>query len=234
MKKLSFKAGDFIYHEGKPGAEMYIIASGKVESIREVGDDKIVLENLGVNSFFGEMALFGDPWRETSMRAVEDTEVIVIDKKALELQFKKVPEWLVSMMKTIAQRIIKTKKGIKPKVRVSLDYSIIKFIAYLLGEHGGYYTERGKEISLSLARNEICDILGIPEKILDSRLAKLNRFNLVSVKGSADKLLIPDEERLEKYSQFLLMQSPEGSKFKHSLSMDEIRSFVRMHKVIKE
>jgi len=234
MKKLTFKAGEFIYHEKKPGVDMYLITSGKVESIREMGDDKIVLEVLGRNSFFGEMALFGDSWRETSIRAIEDTEVIIVNKQIMQLQFKKIPEWFVSIINTIAQRILTTKKGIKSKVRVSLDYSIIKIINLLLDEHGGYYSEKGKEISLSLIRDEICSILGIPEKILDSRLQRLNRYNLVSVKGSSNQLLIPDEERLTKYSQFLLMQSREGSKFKHSLSADDIRAFIRMHKVLKE
>ncbi|RKY88127.1 hypothetical protein DRQ09_03340 [candidate division KSB1 bacterium] len=233
MNKLNFQAGEFIYHEGDIGREMYIITSGKVESIREMGDDQIVLEILGAKSFFGEMALFGDPVRTTSIKAIEDTEVVVVNKKTLESQFRKVPEWLVTIIKTIAQRIIKTKKGIKPKTRISLDYSIIKTIGLLVEEYG-LTEERGKSVNLRLVRDEVCNLLGITEDVLDSRLQKLNQFNLVSVKGSSDRLYIPDKDRLEKYAKFLIMKSPEGSKFGKLLNPNEIQAYERIYKVIKE
>jgi len=233
MNKLSFEAGDIIYRENDTGKEMYVIASGKVESLREMGDDKIVLEVLGSQSFFGEMALFGDPVRRTTVRAVENTAVFVISKATVNLQFKKVPEWLVAIINTLAQRIIKTRKGINPKVRISLDYSIIKVLILMVSEFGTA-KEKGKAINLTFVREEVCNILGITQDVLDTRLQKLNQFNLISVKGSSDELAIPDENRLIKYSHFLLIKSPEGGKYSHLLKPAEINAYERIHKVIKD
>jgi len=233
MNKLSFNAGDYIYREKEIGKEMYIITAGKVESIREMGDDQIVLEVLGPQSFFGEMVLFGDLKRPTTIRAVENTEVVVVNKNTLNMQFKKVPEWFVAIINTIAQRIIKTKRGIKPKVRTSLDYSIIKIIDMMVEEYGSKES-RGRSINLTMVREEVCHILGITEEVLDSRLQKLNQFNLVSVKGSSDQLVIPDDNRLLQYTKFLLIKSPEGAKYHSLLNQNEMKAYERIYKVIKE
>ena len=61
VKRLveSFGQGDYICREGDIGKDMYIIKSGKVDVLKQVGDEEMVLTSLGKNDFFGEMALFG-------------------------------------------------------------------------------------------------------------------------------------------------------------------------------
>ncbi|MHA1796747.1 MAG: cyclic nucleotide-binding domain-containing protein, partial [Promethearchaeota archaeon] len=137
--------GEEIIKEGDLGEEMYIIKSGKVEVIREMGDSEIVLTRLRSNEFFGEMALFGDPKRSATVRAAEKTELLVVTKKMLELQFKKVPEWLVVMIKTIAQRILTTAKGVKTRFPLGMDYTILATILLLMKEHGA---AKGKDKSM--------------------------------------------------------------------------------------
>ena len=78
-----FKAGDVIVKEGEPGLAFYIIARGKAEVVK--GEQ--VLATLGPEDFFGEMALFDDSPRSASVRAVEDTECLVMSKWDLKTVF---------------------------------------------------------------------------------------------------------------------------------------------------
>ena len=119
VRKLveKYEDGDYICKEGDVGHDMYIIKSGKVEVLKEMGDTEMRIATLGPKDFFGEMALFGANRRMAAVRAITYTEAIVVTKRMLETQYKKVPDWLVSMIKTIAKRIITTSKGVKGHLR---------------------------------------------------------------------------------------------------------------------
>ena len=68
------KAGDVIFREGDAAGEMYVIKTGTVE-IR-VGNR--VLEKLGENTIFGEMALIDSSRRSADAVAVTDATIIPV------------------------------------------------------------------------------------------------------------------------------------------------------------
>ncbi len=75
------KAGDVIVREGEIGVAFYVIAKGRVEVVKGLGTDhETSLTTLGPESFFGEMALFDNQVRSASVRAVEDTECLVLTR----------------------------------------------------------------------------------------------------------------------------------------------------------
>jgi len=73
----SFNAGDLIIKEGEKGQEMYIVLSGKMQVFRE----NVVLNNLAPGAYFGEMALIDDAPRSATVKAMEKTKVIILEKK---------------------------------------------------------------------------------------------------------------------------------------------------------
>lgn len=227
----SYKAGTVIFFEGDLGNEMYIIKSGGVEIIREMGDGELVLANLVENEFFGEMALFGDSKRTATVRAVDDSELLIVSKNMLDAQFKKIPEWLVTMIKTIAQRILKTGKGVKINFPVNIEYSLLKSLILLLSEYG-MNEEKGRSINLTLARQEISNIIGISTDEVDDWLKKFNFVNLIKVIGSKNKIVIADEERLEKFLSYLLWKSPKRKATEETIDKDLILSFDRIYKLL--
>jgi CRP/FNR family transcriptional regulator len=228
---VSYKAGSVIFFEGDFGQEMYIVKSGEVEIIKEIGDGSIVLAKLGENEFFGEMALFGEPKRSSTIRTSADTELIAINKQMLESQFRKVPEWLVAMIKTIAQRILNTEKGIKFKFTVSVEFSILKLLILLLEEYG-VTEERGKSINYTIVREEISNTIGISTNDVDEWLKKFNFVNLIRVVASKNTIVITDEERVQKFLTYLLLKSSQKVSIEETLDQNMILSFDRIYKLI--
>ncbi len=79
------KSGETLFRAGDPGDALYIIGRGKVEVLADAAQDTPVAATaiavLGEGSAFGEMSLLsGDP-RSATIRAIEDTEVLEIDKR---------------------------------------------------------------------------------------------------------------------------------------------------------
>ena len=67
---VGFAAGQEVFREGEPGAEMYIIEDGEVEIVKQHGATEKRLSRLGPGDFFGEMALLEDRPRSAGAREI--------------------------------------------------------------------------------------------------------------------------------------------------------------------
>lgn len=226
-----YNPGENICKEGDIGTNMYIIKSGKVEVLKEMGNSEIKLATLGPKDFFGEMALFGERKRTAIVRAVELSEVIVVTEKMMETQYMKVPDWLVSMIKTIASRIVATTKGTKSHYKVSIDFTLLKVI-YYIGDVIGTPTVKGAVIPIDVARDEIMYTTGISYDEIDIWLKRFNLVNLVIIKGNTGMFEIPDNKRLQLYTEFLYSKSREGRKARLNIDTETLKSFERIYKLL--
>ena len=73
-----FKAEELIFEENKPGLGMYIILEGRVEIYFK--KDHKALAVLGRGEFFGEMSIFTNELTSADIRAIEDCEILMINK----------------------------------------------------------------------------------------------------------------------------------------------------------
>ncbi len=107
--RRSFKSGDTIVEEGRTGNGLYIVLSGKVEVVKGIPAGRPqVVARLGPGEPFGEMALLGEWPRTASVRAVEDTECLGMDRWVFMHQVRREPELALKMMQVLAQRLAKT------------------------------------------------------------------------------------------------------------------------------
>jgi len=76
----SFGIGEKIIKEGEPGAEFFIMKSGK--AIATKSDVNSTLAEYGPTQYFGELALINDAPRKASITTVSEVEVIVLPAKS--------------------------------------------------------------------------------------------------------------------------------------------------------
>ncbi|ABW67682.1 Crp/Fnr family transcriptional regulator [Desulfosudis oleivorans] len=79
----SFEPGDVIFREGDPGDAAYLILSGLVKITRQQKKTRLVLNQLGADQIFGEMAMITGEPRTATATALEPTEVFVITEERL-------------------------------------------------------------------------------------------------------------------------------------------------------
>lgn len=73
----TYQAGESVFVETEPGAGMYVIRSGRVDIVLKHKDEHpLLLAELEVGDFFGEMALLGDTSRSATAVARERSELI--------------------------------------------------------------------------------------------------------------------------------------------------------------
>ena len=104
--KRSFAPGELIVEEGRTGNGLYVILTGVVEVFRrEEGDGSRVLRTMGPGEPFGEMALICEWPRTASVRAVEPTECLGMDRWVFLAHLDKHPNLAIRMLQIMAQRL---------------------------------------------------------------------------------------------------------------------------------
>ncbi len=76
-----FRAGDVLFREGERGEEMFVIQSGLVQVLKQVGHDERALATLGRGEFLGEMAILNGKPRNAAAVVLEDARCLVIDAR---------------------------------------------------------------------------------------------------------------------------------------------------------
>jgi CRP/FNR family cyclic AMP-dependent transcriptional regulator len=115
--RRSYRKSEVIFDEGSTGGEMYLIHSGRVVlTARQNEAEQVALVVLNPGDFFGEMALVDDCPRSATAAAVEDgTELIVMDRARFLFMVRQQPEFALSLMHTLCQRLREMDKRFSPE-----------------------------------------------------------------------------------------------------------------------
>jgi CRP/FNR family cyclic AMP-dependent transcriptional regulator len=115
--RQSYRKSEVIFEEGSTGSEMYLIHSGQVVLSVSQGENRPkTLIVLGPGDFFGEMALVDDaPRSATASAASDDTQLITIDRARFLFMVRQQPEFALSLMHTLCQRLREMDKRLPPE-----------------------------------------------------------------------------------------------------------------------
>lgn len=100
-----YKDGDVIVRQGETGSCMFVIQKGEVEAVAESEGRDLRLRTMGVNEFFGEMALFEQETRTATVRALGPARVLTIDRKNFLGGIHEDPSLAFRIVQTMSHRI---------------------------------------------------------------------------------------------------------------------------------
>lgn len=105
LEDAAFPAGSVIFKEGDRPDYIAFIAKGSAEIQKETEfrGKQIVLGRMSKGSFLGEIALFDEEPRSATAMALEDTELLVLRRQALEELSEAHPAIGIKIMKGIAR-----------------------------------------------------------------------------------------------------------------------------------
>jgi len=80
VSRAHYQQGDYVFHQGDPATNFYVIEKGEAEVTRLGFGEEQVVAVLTKGSFFGEMALINNQPRGANVRARTELEVVVIGR----------------------------------------------------------------------------------------------------------------------------------------------------------
>ena len=103
ITRRTFKLGEYLFRAGAARTELMMIQSGEVEIFQGVGEVQKTVARLGEGNFIGEGAMLGDEPYGTSCRAVVDTTVLALERRAIDEIFGRSPDAARKMLSQVAR-----------------------------------------------------------------------------------------------------------------------------------
>jgi CRP/FNR family transcriptional regulator, cyclic AMP receptor protein len=97
----TFSAGETIFLEGEKGEHMFAVLEGEV-AIRK---GERLLESVGPDGVFGEMALIDHEPRSASATATKPSTVVAIGEKRFLFLVQQTPYFALQLMHILAERL---------------------------------------------------------------------------------------------------------------------------------
>ena len=100
----NFESGEEIFRMGDLTREAYIIEFGKVEISSMNEGKKLVFAELGAGEIFGEMSMIDDAPRSATAIALENTQVVIIQRARFQRPLQAVNPLMNMMLRVILIR----------------------------------------------------------------------------------------------------------------------------------
>lgn len=101
-----YKRGETIVKEGEQAVAFFVVTKGRVEVLSGVNSKKQTkLNEIGAGQCFGEMALLDGMPRVATVKALEDTECLVLSRWDFVAEMRTNPDIAVGMLPVLSRRL---------------------------------------------------------------------------------------------------------------------------------
>lgn len=98
-------AGEVLINEGDKADFIYILKSGQLRAFSIVDERKMILGNVDIGEFVGEMAYINNEPRTASIEAITNAQLIEVPIGLVDQVLYKRPAWSKALMQTLSKRL---------------------------------------------------------------------------------------------------------------------------------
>lgn len=107
-RRMLVPSGSYLFRQGDPADGMAIVCTGRLEVCFETEFGEVLGGIAGVGATLGELALLTHTSRSASVRAVRDSELLIIERSVFEAVFAREPTLAISVARSLARRLQKS------------------------------------------------------------------------------------------------------------------------------
>ena len=104
LRRQVYLKGEVVVREGEPGSSFYVVHKGRLEILRKVRGHSVAVGELESGQFFGELSLLTGEPRSATVRAVEDSELLLLDQADFRDIMERNPDLAESIAEVVASR----------------------------------------------------------------------------------------------------------------------------------
>ncbi|MET0597655.1 MAG: cyclic nucleotide-binding domain-containing protein [Mesorhizobium sp.] len=106
--RVSYNAGQTLFHQGDEGDAAYVILSGSADILVESDGNQIKVAELEPNAIVGEIAILCDVSRTATVKATAPLEALRIRKDHFLRLLREFPEMTIEIVRVLADRLSHT------------------------------------------------------------------------------------------------------------------------------
>jgi CRP-like cAMP-binding protein len=196
MVSKSFETGRMILLEEAEGEQCFFVTKGsvKITRINKKGQE-VILAILRDGDFFGEMSLLDGESRSANVVALEETEVLTLNRKDFLGVLEEYPQIAILLLKEMAHRLRKSDRQIASLSLSAAEKRIALCILRIAEEQG--VIQRGfVSIPKAPIQQDIANMSGTSRETVSRALKLLEKEGFVQRNGR--ELIINDYNRFIK------------------------------------
>ncbi len=190
-----YESGKFIFLEDSEGEQCFFVIKGSVKVTRLSKDGReVILAMLNEGEFFGELALLDGESRSANVIALEETEVLTLNREDFLVVLQDYPQIAIQLLKEMAHRLRKSDRQIASLSLSDAEKRIALCIIRFADEQG--VIRRGQvSIPRVPIQQDIANMAGTSRETVSRAINLLEKEHFIQRQGR--ELLILD------YKQFI-------------------------------
>ncbi len=181
---VELKKGRVLFRKGQEGESLFVIYRGRIKIVlpSRLGDE-MILSVFSEGDFFGEMAVLDGMPRSADAVAMEDSELIVLDRTAFMQFLKNNDTALDAILCSLSTRLRKTDDLLEDTCFLNISARFAKRLVDLAENYG---RRRGDSIliDLDVTQSDLARMVGATRESINKELRVLREKGLVSTIGS--------------------------------------------------
>lgn len=177
------EAGSVIVSHEEAGDALFVIASGKVKVVLygETGRE-IILSILRAGDFFGEMALLDKQPRSANVVAVEESQLLGLDREAFQTHLTAHPSTALAVLAEMSRRLRHADEVIGNLALLDV-YARVARTVRDLAQKQGEPVDGGLLIKERPTQQEIAGLIGTSRETVSRALSDFARRGLLEMSG---------------------------------------------------
>ncbi|HBL23282.1 MAG TPA: Crp/Fnr family transcriptional regulator [Deltaproteobacteria bacterium] len=178
----SYQRGQLIFQEGENGDALFVVLKGKVKvCLYDEEGREYVLDIIGKDGFFGELALIDDLPRSANAIAMEAADLLVVRRSDFVKLLMENPSISVNILRVLAGRLRAADERIKWLAFLNVEGRILKYLLEV-GARLGIRMKDYVIIERGPSQIEIANSCGCSRETVSRMVSSLVKKGVISVR----------------------------------------------------
>jgi CRP-like cAMP-binding protein len=170
-------------HKGDPGNQVYLISKGRLKAVTTSAEgDDVVFSIMAPGEVCGELALLSGGRRTATITAIDEAELIVLDRREFLPFLKQHPDAAIKLLEVLAERQLRLSELVEDTTFLNLPARLAKKLVSLSRAYGRE-TPDGIRIDLKLSQTEIGDLVATSRESINKQIKSWSEDGLASMKA---------------------------------------------------
>ena len=190
-----FPKDTVVFFENEEGDSFFMILEGRIK-VTILGDDgrEVILTMLGPGDFFGEMALLDNEPRSATAIAVEETELLSLNRADFQSVLTDNRSISTALIKVLSARLRRANHQISTLALLDVYGRVARVIVDLAREEGRRLRD-GRIAFRRATHQEIANRIGTTRETVTRMLKDLERQGMIHIEGR-EIIVQPDFEKV--------------------------------------
>ncbi len=180
---------EVLFRQGESASELFGIVSGRVAILTKSPDGReSLVAVLEEGALFGELSLFDDGPRSADARALETTQLLVLDHEAVRAALEAQPQLLWLIVRMFARRLRATDDSLADAVFLDVPARTAKRLLEIAGSED--------QFRLPMTQEDLAGLVGASRERVNKALSLFTKLGWLAVEGR-NRYRIVDRAALE-------------------------------------